>query len=424
MRMRLLFGLAAGFVLLGATALRAQEISFMSNQPESFVSFVPFKELTEEFKKTHPKAKWEFRAATQATIMQNVQVQAASDALPLLFTLPDRSMARALYKNGKIVNWAPILKKIGMWDKLNPLAVKRIQIEENLGDENVLYSFPTQLPIEGFFYNKKIFADLKLEVPKTWDEFLKACEVINKAGIQPISSGGADSWPLLRLVGMYATRKLGNDAMERVRDGKLSLTDPGFVETAKMIQDLGAKGYFGPAVATLTYGPSLDLFTGGKAAIFYMTSSAIGALSNPANKVPPEDVGFFAFPTVPDGKGTADAWGMGLGQAVHMSKTAYDADPQAIEEWLKFVLPRYGDLNRSKGSITGVLPEHPDAKVSAIQEMMEQKLKDAKAGVFPFEQHFSSKAFILAGTTAGLLATGKITPEKYMADVAAANAVK
>lgn len=155
MRMRLLCGVAAGLVMLSGTGVRAQEISFMSNQPESYSAFVPFKDLTEEFKKTHPKAKWEFRAATQATIMQNVQVQAASDALPLLFTLPDRSMARALYKNGRIVNWAPIIKKIGMWDRLNPLSVKRIQIEENIGDENVLYSFPIQLPIEGFFYNKK-----------------------------------------------------------------------------------------------------------------------------------------------------------------------------------------------------------------------------------------------------------------------------
>lgn len=225
-------------------------------------------------------------------------------------------------------------------------------------------------------------------------------------------------------MGMYATRKLGNDAMERVRDGKLSLTDPGFVETAKVIQDLGAKGYFGPAVATLTYGPSLDLFTGGKAAMFYMTSSAVAALSNPANKLAPEDVGFFAFPTVPDGKGTADAWGMGLGQTIHMSKTAYDADPQAIEEWLKFVMPRYGDLNRAKGNTSGILPAHPNAKVLPIQEMLEQKMTEAKAGIFPFEQHFSSKAFILAGTTAGLLATGKVTPEKYMADIAAANAIK
>jgi raffinose/stachyose/melibiose transport system substrate-binding protein len=415
------FGLVAAVALLAsATSLKAQEITYMSNIAETFPVHAPFKTLTLEYQKDHPDAKWEFITATQQTIMQNVQVMAASDSLPLLFTLPDRSAARDLYKAGHIVDLIPILKKLDLLKHFDPLAVSRMQLEENVGGE-VMYSMPIQGPIEGIGYNKKIFADHGIEPPKTWTEFVAACEKVHAAGIQCLSVAGADSWPILRLMGMYSTRLLGDDAMERVRDGKLPLTDPGFVQTAAAMQELGTKGYMGPAVTTMTYGPSLDLFTGGKAAMMFVTAGAVGPLSKEGNAVPASDIGFINFPMVEGGKGTADAWGMGLGQALHMSKTAYEADMEAIDNWLKYVIPRYGDLNRALGSIPGIIPANPDAPVSEMLKLFEAKRAEAKAGIFPWEQHFTSRAFILAGTTAAQMATGAITPEKYIADVAAAN---
>jgi raffinose/stachyose/melibiose transport system substrate-binding protein len=380
-----------------------------------------FKMLTEEYKKDHPSASWAFNAATQQTIMQNIQVMAASDALPLFFTLPDRSAARELYKSGKIVDWLAVLKKNDLVKYVNPLAMSRMQLEENVGGQ-VMYTLPTQAPIEGIAYNKAMFAKNGIEVPKTWTQFMAACEKLHAAGIQPLSVPGADSWPILRLMGLYSTRLLGDDAMERVRDGKLPLTDPGFVQTAAVMQDMGKKGYFGPAVATLTLGPALDLFTSGKAAMMYVTSSMVGSLSKDTNAVPISDIGMFNFPVVEGGKGTADAWGMGLGQALHMSTTAYEAESDEIDDWLKFVMPRYGDVSRKLGSIPGIIPANAiEIKVNPIQEMMEEKRSEAKAGIFPWEQYFTSRAFILAGTSSPLLATGQITPEKFITDVAAAN---
>lgn len=47
------------------------------------------------------------------------------------------------------------------------------------------------------FYRKDIFKEYGLEVPKTWDEFIKVIEAINAKGEYiPLAVGGKDEWPL------------------------------------------------------------------------------------------------------------------------------------------------------------------------------------------------------------------------------------
>ncbi|GAA3323321.1 hypothetical protein GCM10020331_046720 [Ectobacillus funiculus] len=41
----------------------------------------------------------------------------------------------------------------------------------------------------GVLYNKDIFTELKLKIPRTWDEFIQIMETIRKAGKQPLFNG-------------------------------------------------------------------------------------------------------------------------------------------------------------------------------------------------------------------------------------------
>jgi raffinose/stachyose/melibiose transport system substrate-binding protein len=59
-----------------------------------------------------------------------------------------------------------------------------------------IVALPTQAFNEFVWYNKEIFAEYNLEVPKTWDEFIKAAETIKAGGKYiPILMGGKDAWP-------------------------------------------------------------------------------------------------------------------------------------------------------------------------------------------------------------------------------------
>ena len=48
----------------------------------------------------------------------------------------------------------------------------------------------------GLLYNKKVYEDLGLSVPTTWDEFAANNEAIKAAGIAPVGQtyGGSDTW--------------------------------------------------------------------------------------------------------------------------------------------------------------------------------------------------------------------------------------
>ncbi len=53
----------------------------------------------------------------------------------------------------------------------------------------------------GMFVNLDLLADVGVEVPTTWDEFVSACEAVNSAGSKCMIVGGQDSWPVF--VGTY-----------------------------------------------------------------------------------------------------------------------------------------------------------------------------------------------------------------------------
>ena len=46
----------------------------------------------------------------------------------------------------------------------------------------------------GILYNRKIYADLGLSVPKSWDEFMANNEKIKAAGIAPVIQTFGDTW--------------------------------------------------------------------------------------------------------------------------------------------------------------------------------------------------------------------------------------
>ena len=406
--------MAAGLLALPAGG---QEIVYLSNASESSAYIQAVRELTEEYAaETGANATFSFDASNQANIMQRVQILAASGSLPILFTLPDRAALEALYEGGHLIDIKAKFTELGIYDQIDPFFVGRIQNSENAGPD-VLYELPMQPNIEGIVYNKAMFAEHGLEVPTTWEEFLAVNQALLDAGIQPLTAGGGESWPLLRWIGMYAHRLMGNDIMDRVRAGEVPLTEPGFAESVSAIVGLADAGYFGPAVTTMNFGQSVDQFRLGQAAMIWGGSFIPGLLAG--GTVPLEDVGFFNFPSVPEGLGDTDAWIVTGGLTTSISRTAYESDPEAYDEWLRYVFTHLGDKAQEMGFITGFVASNPPP--DDVLAEYRAVLPTVSAGLWPWEQHFSSRAFIMAGTTIPLVVNHSLSVEQYLADLEAAN---
>jgi raffinose/stachyose/melibiose transport system substrate-binding protein len=242
-----------------------------------------------------------FELIDQTAVDTNLTLLAGQDALPVLFTAPgSKELIGDFAGAGQLLDIEQALEDEGVLDQLNPAA---IDVAKALyGD--TLYTIPFEFNIEGFWYNKDIFDANDIDIPTTWDELGDAAGKLQDAGILPFSAAGDQGWPITRLLSGHLFRTLGADALQKVADGEAKLTDPEYVESAQAIADLGAAGYFGEGVTSVSYDAAMAQFLTGQAGIFYMGSWALGNFNDPAqNQIGEDAIGWFPVPTVDGGVG-------------------------------------------------------------------------------------------------------------------------
>src|SRR6266700_5864588 len=273
--------------------------------------------ITSEYAKTHAGTTFKNNYITQTSLNQKVQLLAAQGALPVLYNSPPPDLMAQLVKNGEGLDLEPVFQQLGVSQELIPAAVTVIKKVNN----GKLVALPFELNIEGFWYNKHMFAQNGLQPPTTWDQLVQIAASLQQKGIQPFTASGTQGWPITRLIGNYLLRKLGPNALDSVKSGQAKLTDTAYVEAAQAVANLGKQGYFGRGVATLDYAPAQDLFLQGKAGMYYMGSWALRDFNTPTEvKIGAENIGFFPFPTVAGGTGTTDQTPVNAGQTSSVNK--------------------------------------------------------------------------------------------------------
>ena len=371
-------------------------------------------QLAENYSAAHPNVKYEFENVTTSALLQKIQLLAASNDLPDLFSFEPGSPLKQLADSGFVLDLEKTFKELGLYDQLNPAAV--VLLKSMVGGKG-LYALPLEMNIEGFWYNKELFAKYGLKEPHTWDEMLRAAETFKQHGIQPFSVGGEHKWPITRLINGYVIRKYGFDAMQRVSRGELRVTESGFVEAAQVVQDMGLKGYFGSNVNSVDNDLSVQMFLTGKSAMFYVGSWILRDLNDPdKNKIGTENIGFFNIPLVKGGKGTLDDWSMNAGLTTSFSAAAYD---ETMKDWIKEVFTGYGDeaLNEL-GVIPGFRVEQVPDNIPPLTRMVQQKMNGVKNSALWFEAFFNTRTQTVAWNNAQLLVSSEmLTPRQYMEEL-------
>jgi raffinose/stachyose/melibiose transport system substrate-binding protein len=388
-------------------------IEFLSSQPEE-VWGTSLAEITAEFALTHPGSSFKTTFIPLEQMEQQVALLSSQNALPALYNTgaEQKETMKQLAAKGEVLDLEAAFREQGVLDRLSPVAVDLVK---SFYDGN-FWGLPLELNIEGIWYNKKLFADSNLQPPTTWDELLAVSESFKAKGIQPLATAGKNGWPATRLVGNYLFRSLGPDAIARAVRGEAKLTDPAYVAGAQAIADLGAKGYFGPAVSDLDYDSAQDLFLQGKAAMFYMGSWALRAFSNPeVNKIGEDAIGFVPFPAVAGGTGSVDQIPMNVGTMTAVNAKFYTPE---FGEWLALVAKRYAATSyKNQGTITGFLFDSPPAAMPPATRTVVETIETAKGTVTWFEQALPAEAGRLAGENIVPLITGQLTAQQYMAAI-------
>lgn len=343
------------------------------------------------------------------SVDQQVQLLAGQNALPAQFAAGGTpALTKTLDKAGQVLDLETTLKQLGVWDDLEPAAVKTV---ENLyGKFDVM---PYQFNIEGIWYNKKLFTQHGIAIPATYDQLVAAAAKLKAAGVIPFSASGVAGWPITRLIGSYLYRELGPDALQAVADGKAKLTDPQYVAAAQAIADLGKAGYFGQGVGSLSYDDSVQEFLTGKAAMFYMGSWELGDFnSTTTDKIGAANIGFMPFPDVAGGKGSSDQIPANVGLPVAVNAKTYDS---RVGDWLTCITKNYGSASlKDQGTISGFKPTEGTGTLPALTQQVQDTIDKTTTSVLWFEALFNTKATNDSQTDAAPLVTGAMSAQQFM----------
>jgi len=164
----------------------------------------------------------------------------------------------------------------------------------------------------GILYNKKVFDQLKLSVPKTWADFEANNDKIKAAGIAPvIASYGVDStWTsqLFVLADFYnVAQAVPNFADDYTANKVKYATTPAAMAGFNYLAEGFTKGWYQKDFATTTFEQALKLLADGKGAQYPMLSFALSTIAtNSPDEV--NDIGFFAQPGTDATKNGATIW--------------------------------------------------------------------------------------------------------------------
>jgi raffinose/stachyose/melibiose transport system substrate-binding protein len=200
------------------------------------------------------------------------------------------------------------------------------------------YGLPFDFGIEGFWYNKDLFARAGISAPPaTLDDLNAAVTKLKAIGVTPISVGAGDKWPAGHWWYNFTVRECSADALSNAAT-KQNFDDPCFLKAGQDLQTFLATKPFQPDFLA-TSGQvgatsSAGQLANGKAAMELMGAwdgGVMGTLT--PNRQEPSFLSWFPFPSVP-GAGGSQTTMMGGGDGFACSKNA----PAECVEFLKYIV--------------------------------------------------------------------------------------
>lgn len=230
------------------------------------------------------------------------------------------------------------------------------------GSDGKQYGVPLNMSTTQMFYNKKIFKDLGLEAPKTWDEFIALNETIKKEGITPIALGSKEGWLLSAVHGIFGPAHYGgNEFVEKITKGETDFTSPEFVNSIKAMDEL--KAYFPDNYEGLGMEDIRTLFFTEQAAMFPMGSWEIEVVRG---MNPDLDFGFFPMPSAVGKDETITAWVDGS-----YAVNAKSEHKEEAKKFLEFMTTKeFGELFTKEFKMISAVPDvaSDDELVNGLSE--------------------------------------------------------
>jgi ABC-type glycerol-3-phosphate transport system substrate-binding protein len=277
--------------------------------------------------------------------------------------------------------WTVELQKTGflapvtaIWDKYKDDFPKGIR--DSFTIDGQVYTIPWSIEYWLVYYNKDVYSQLRIQPPKTWDEFISNCQKIRTAGKTPLFQTITDEWPAFITFEEIAASidpNLYNDLCW----GRKKFTDPAAVEIFTIWKDMIDKGYFTyPSVNYFNDAPRL--FNDNQLAmIFGGTWFVQGNLLDKG--VPESKIGWFFIKTR-DGRNRAILEPSPI--LVAKNSKNLDAAMKVVDYWMS------PEGNSFLAKQVGGFPVSSKADASYLSQMKQDILREANEGNFTMVTRF------------------------------------
>lgn len=180
--------------------------------------------IADGYEKLHPDVKIRLISEPVESYQDWIKSQIIADDLPDIQSNHSSNLM-SQYNAGLIVNVSNELNSRSAYGERHIWkdTFKDLFIDEGEDGTSIPF-FAVEL---GIYYNKAIYEKLGLEIPKTWDEFMNNCEIIQNAGILPIAfmaqKADACLWLKTGIAGgLHAEKHLSDEAININGDKSIS----------------------------------------------------------------------------------------------------------------------------------------------------------------------------------------------------------
>jgi raffinose/stachyose/melibiose transport system substrate-binding protein len=215
-----------------------------------------------------------------------------------------------------------------------------------------LYWFANQPSVIGCLVNKRVWDKTGLPQPKTWSQFLDACQKLKDSGITPIALGNGTQW-ITQLINyaLVATTVFAENPRfpEDMTAGKASFGKSGWVDAMTKYMELNKRGFFNPNPNGTSFEESQRLVASGRAAMAVHTAGTVAGMLATAGH---RDFAMWPLPALDDAEKTQVAVGITNGYGVSATSKNKDAataflnflaEPDSMADWAKVTsVPVFG----------------------------------------------------------------------------------
>ncbi len=274
---------------------------------------------------------------------------------------------------------------------------------ETLRADGQLYAVPFAAQTMFVLYNERMFDELGLSAPTTWDEMEAAAKTLIDNGYYAFANGTAANWQNEVLTFGMGASTMGRGFYEDIISGDADFTDPRFVEALTRIKTMG-DAYFPDGYIGLDYPSSQQLFSSELAGMFVGGSYELAAMKT---MNPDIQVAVTHSPKV-------DAADEGLSAVFYDGGYAGNAStehPEAVQKWLAFLATQefgtyFANALGNVSPIPGVEFENP--QLQAVAKLNETSIPYMMLVHFRYDEPSGST---LVQTEVQKMMAGDTTPE-------------